>query len=629
MRLFNIPTLTTHDTLPARKLLFLLAVVVQLLSMPYLWGHASTGDAFLGRYSARYGVALLACVCVACAWLIAFLQQAKLSKIIERRKPLMFGGLCVILVACIGLQFVTVIAVVLRHFAALNGLLLLAIGLTFIPDAAVKRRIWLGLLSVSAIGISGLSLITALTALPYSPDEAHWADFASTPYVSDGLYSRTWRDDPVLVRPGLGWSVAVYGWVLENITFDMRVGRLWEFGMNLLISLGAAIVAYQLSGRAAALLAFCIALCTTVFVSLDYRPDTQVVPIGLLCIVIVLHTRTQQKPLHAWHFIAGFAVTFAMQLHAISIVYAFAISAYYAFDLFSALQQRNTHLLRRTLTYGIGATLGTALVFAFNILPVGLDYYLAELTSTRLSPERELNMLRWPLLQGLLVALGVAYLLWRRRAADRIFLSLLLLIFLGSLIFDTQGYSIQYQALLLPPAAVMLIDAWRTKSIKTGVNRRAVWLSACVLLMLGTGYAAEHVHWSGVQHLLTSGRLPEPENHVLAHSVEPHIKPGDVIASTHELIWALHDHTGLVSFAAEQNRQRYAPTEDLADVWRELQPTVVVAIPRRIVMPPGMQSYLIEANFQRCTSYTVIGIGVTILRPDCSVAPAASLAPDG
>lgn len=606
----------TPPSLTPQRLLRI-ALIVQLISIPYLWGHTSATADVLGRYSPRYGVVLAACMAISLSWLIAYGWRGRwLPWLMQRPAAQIIAVLCVVGAGAVVVVLLPVEGV-LKHYALLNALLLLALGAAILPDGQVRYWRWRVAYGVGVIIMLALLLITALSAQPYSPDEAHWADYATTPYVADGLYARTWRDEPILIRPGIGWSVAAYGALLQHVAFDMRVGRLWEFSMNLLIVLGVAGVAYQLSGRAAALVGAGVALTTVVFVSLDYRPDTQVVPVALLALSLLLSASKRTEPHHSSAFAIGLLLTLAMQLHAIAIVYAAAFSLYFAGYGLRALLKKQRHQQIYTMAFITGALLGTLCVFLFNIWPIGgLDVYLGELIRTRSATTRQLNFLNWSLLHGVLVLLGLVYLMWRRSPTDKLYLLLVAFILLSSLIFDTQGYSLQYWALLLPPIGVVLVEVWQ--------NRRAVWVSAGVLCALGLLYATTHIHWNGVSHLMRTGTLPEPENHVLAASVLPYVRPDDVIASTHELIWRLQDHPGLTSFAAEQNAQRYLSVDDPAQVWDVIAPTIIIEMPQRIELTPGLRTYMQREGFVPCTQYTVIGIRVTVSRQGC---PAEAAAP--
>ena len=165
---------------------------------------------------------------------------------------------------------------VLKSFTAANGLLVALILLRSLPDRPVSFRRWpYPLLAAAAIMLLP-ALIAVLSDRRFSPDEADWAVRSVGPFVSEGLYERNWLEVPVTITPGRGWSSALYGWLLHNVSYDLMVGRAFNFAGYVLAFAGIWLVSARLFGRTAAAVSTALAVASPGILNvLDYRADHQ------------------------------------------------------------------------------------------------------------------------------------------------------------------------------------------------------------------------------------------------------------------------------------------------------------------------------------------------------------------
>ncbi|NJR12512.1 hypothetical protein HC776_01080 [bacterium] len=185
--------------------------LMQVALLPALWGHISDSSDFLGRYSGRYGVVLIVhglvlLLAAGGAW-----QAERLQTWLGRVPPSVKHGAILAAAALAFMVWFLPLEMQVRGFFALTLTQIAGLFILTLPDKPVSqrpfRRAAPALLIIFVVPVA----LTIYTALPYSPDEAHWADFASAIVRYGGLYTPSWARTPMLIEPGIGWSVAVYG----------------------------------------------------------------------------------------------------------------------------------------------------------------------------------------------------------------------------------------------------------------------------------------------------------------------------------------------------------------------------------------------------------------------------------
>jgi ligand-binding SRPBCC domain-containing protein len=107
-------------------------------------------------------------------------------------------------------------------------------------------------------------------------------------------------------------------------------------------------------------------------------------------------------------------------------------------------------------------------------------------------------------------------------------------------------------------------------------------------------------------------------NQQIGAALRPYTRPDDVIVSTHELIWEFHQPTDkLISVSAEPVVIQRFNLSDPVDVWRRVQPTIIIEIPNRMFLTDGLLTYMQEKNFQVCEQLAPVEVEITIYRVNC------------
>ena len=118
--------------------LLAVGVIVQIQFVSRLWGHTSTDGAVLGRYSARYALALALSAAVMLGWAIAWFRRGLFLRWVTGVPGwLRWAGIGLATALATGIPF-TSIEGVLKSFTAANGLLVALILLRSLPDARCR-----------------------------------------------------------------------------------------------------------------------------------------------------------------------------------------------------------------------------------------------------------------------------------------------------------------------------------------------------------------------------------------------------------------------------------------------------------------------------------------------------------
>lgn len=579
--------------------------VAQLICIPALWGHVSTSGNVLGRYTSRYALVLVVQILLTLTYLIAYAQRERLEQRLARLpQHWRYGILGVSLAASIALAFFSVEPQI-QQYAALN---LILVGLLIAWHDPPHLPEWL--LPAAAVVALPLLLFTVLTTFPFSPDEAHWADYASSAITDGGIHARTWLQPPYQVYPGVGLSVGAYGWALENISFDIQVGRVWNFGAYLLAFVGIFSLTNRLYGRQAALTSTAFAVLSLGIIPIfDYRPDHQIAFAAVWGVFAVAQGHFTQK--RGWNALAGIIAGLSLQLHAIGIALVFGIGLHYVVQTaLVGFRERRLDLMP-LVWYCAGLVPGAAIYIMFNVQPVGdLATFLRILSSERLVTRRGsfTFLTTESLLEGIILLASGAFLVWRRQAADRLFLSVLLCLWLSMTIFDTQGYRLPLMALYTVPVGALII--W-------GFGQRRALAAACLAAAM-VGQIGSFISWRTLSEWVETGTLPTYVYHDMESVIKPYLHPDDVILTTHLMIWALHDFHSLYSYAGELTAMQTWGLSSPVEVWERVQPTVLIQIEDQMTLGEGAEAYMEQHHFTLCHTLNVQALVVEIYRPDCT-----------
>jgi hypothetical protein len=594
--------------------LILVGAIAQIISAPLLWSHRSVGGTLLNAYTPRYSLALAAHAALSLLW-IALLVWRRAEGALLQRIPRRLR-----LAGAIGFTMIGALAPLLpieadvRSYVSANCLLLalLLIATWTMPFALPKQLFWIAA-AAAAVIVIGMALST-LTRFPFSPDEAHWADYASTAWngTPPGVYARMWLMPPQVIAPGIGWSVAAYGWFLENVWFDIRMGRLWNLAFNTAAVLFASALAWRLYGRRAGALALMFAaLSAGIIPVFDYRPAHQLAFAGGLIALCAAQARRAQRASLLWHGAVGLLAALSLQLHAAGIAFAFGSSLFYLLEGVFSLVQRRSPQWRALLAYGVGALVGTVIYYLFNILPAGgLDAYLAALTAERGARLNWFAFLTWDsFAEWIVFALALIFLLLRRSCADRFLLLFIACTWIGLGLFDTQGYRAPTAGLLACAAGAALADG-------LGFVQQRRWVIAVVLTVTAGG-AFAFIDGRGLEAWLQTGTPPTYVYRDLRAPLQAYIRDDDVIAGSHLLIWTLPDYPQLVSYAGELTGMRRWSLIDSEAVWERVAPTVVIDIAPEMTINPGLAEYMQRRQFVPCASFSIRQLNITLYRPEC------------
>jgi len=600
----------------------IIALVYQIMQIPILWGHTSTGGTILGRYSNHYALFLMLSVAIFITWIITLWLRRPVQTWLTRL-PIKF------IIPALVISGVVLFWLMqqpfepqIRGFLGANWLLLVTLIVRSQDDAATPIWYWrLGLFALLLMLIP--ITITAVTNKDYSPDEGIWADVARSYVLTDSLHFRTGYAIPYKIAPGLGWFHAIHGAIQWQFDYQVWVGRLINLGMYLLGIGGIGLLTQRLYGPVAATSSMAAVFAGSMFFrAVDYRPD-HFLPVFLAFALwaVINGLRSQHAYSHVlWHGSAGLIATLSMQIHAVGITFVLGLSLFYTSYVVWDFMQGRRHisiLAQRIFGFGIGAGLGTMLYYIANILPVGgINIFLSTLVNERGGNQRHFDyLISWSNLELLIIYSAVAFLLWRRSAEDKLYLFLMSSIMLGILIADTQGYAIPYRPLFLVPIGTMLAHGFQSIPFKSGYNRHMRWVTAAVIFVL-LAQSSAWINWDMVRRTLSNRSIPEPSIEVIGREVAKHIQSDETVVGTHELVWAMPEHRNFYSPTAEGFTKTEREWHD-TQVWDILQPDAYIQIPQRLDTPPGLQSYLEREGFFICEDFQVVAHRVLIHRRIC------------
>lgn len=605
----------------------IIGLALQALLLPLLWEQQSDSPAILGRYSVRYGLVLLASLIITLGWIALVIAQKHVITFLNGLSL----GVVVTSIAISGIVLFilwhTSIAEQFLVYLSYNWWVFTAV-LTFTrPDRVIRFDRWMWLLLIVGLLLLLPLAITSATKLKFSPDEGHWADMATTYWLQGGVYARTWYMTPYKIAPGLGWSVPAYGWLLERLGYRLYIGRLWNFSMYVIAFAGVWLVSNHLYGRHAAAISTTVAILGRIIPAYDYRPDHQLTAAGIILVFIALKARDTEKRYVGLvlHLLCGLLATLSMQLHAAGIVFAVGLSLFYLLEVIAIWHRaRQTHTWTREsllpiFVFAAGALGGTTIYLVFNIWSIGgLEVYLSNLVSSRWNWDRPIirQFLEWPFLERPMVWGGLLYLLWRRRASDCRYLTILACIFAGAFLLDTQGYPSIYAVLLMVPAGTLILDGFSSPGISRGKNLRAALAGTVLVVALLAQSSGTFIEWDNVIRWIASGEREPYFYEELAEPLEPYLGQDDIILGPVSMVWAFPHHQLVTSGAEHAAQQRFQVSTPEA-VWEVIQPSVVVYVLNEMEITPAIQQYMDSHAFELCHILNVMGRTIEIYRQDC------------
>lgn len=607
------------------SLLILIAagVFVQIIAIQPLWGHISDQGDFLGRYSYSYLVVLILHLLLTIGWVTAFILHQKFGMWLNRLSLSWRYGLIITLTMMGFIIWLINLRRLPNSYVAVNLLVFVLCLVVSLPDNYGPSRWWFRVL-VIAVGLMLIpTFFSSLTNRSFSPDEAAWADYTTSPFVAGGQYLRTWLETPITIMPGRGWFPVIYGWLLENVWFDIKLGRILNFLGYLAAFAGIGAVTWKLYGRQAAVVSAGFAVLSRAFIpSLDFRPDHQLPAIAMLITFTALQSRLNgQKPRRfIWDMLCGFIATLSLQVHAAGIVYIFGFSLFYAAEYAICIyRDRSTANFKPLFVYSLGLLIGLAVFYICNIAPVGgLERYLQILIQTRYSAYRALNFLTWPsFFERLLIFGSLAYILWRRSEADKLILGIIFCVVIGISLFDTQGYNSTFTAFYVIPIGTLFVDGMRgNKATAAETLRRNLAIIVVAVFLLGQ-LAGLFIRLDNFGRWLQTGEFPPYLYTELQPVLRPRVSSSDVVVSTHQLIWTIPDHPHLVSFAAEATGMERWGLSEPVEVWERVRPTVIIHVEHQMHFDPGLQAYMSNHQFAVCETLNVLNTAITIYREQC------------
>jgi uncharacterized membrane protein (UPF0136 family) len=602
--------------------------VAQLLFISPLWLHSSMGGSILGRYSRRYALTLALSAAIMLGWGAAYIGRRWVLRWLDRLPhALRWTGVGLAAALAMGVLLALSRGVV-KSFLMFNSLLVALILIRSLPDRVLSFRHWERLLLAVAVMMLFPALIAVLSNRRFSPDEAVYAIMSTGPFVSGGLYDRNWLEVPVKIAPGRGWSLAVYGWFLHNVSYNLMVGRVFNFAGYLLAFAGIWAVTARLFGSKPAAVSTVAAMFAPGIVTvLDLRPDHQLSAGAMLITFAAFQARYSRKafPRAVWHVLCGLFATLSLEIHGAGIVYAAGFSLFYLAEFgIESYRQRRWASPEPLIWFGLGAAVGMATYYVFNIAPVGgLRAYLDHLVTRRGTrvddPWTVLRTPRHVIVRA--VAWGaLIYLLWRRTWADVRFVGLFTCVALAGTILDTRGYPSLYNPFYLVPVGVLIVDGLGSASVPRGQNLHTALASGLVALAFG-GMLWAQLRPSTFTDWLRTRQFPPYLYEKLGPVLRPYVSDTDVIVGTPSLEWSLPEHPHLVSVEAEAVAMKLWHVSG-PEVWERAQPTVVVDVQQETTLPPGLEAYMKAHEFRVCQTFEVMGRHVLLYRATCRASSA-------
>ncbi len=617
--------MTDSHTMPmpsTQRWFFVFVLVGLAWSLERILTHQSAVGELFGRYSTRYGLAVLASIGVAFGWGLVFALRGWLWRLVGRMPTALVLTLLLLLgVATVVPWRVLGIESQLLHFASVNWFLL-ALFVTLGQPARAGGRFWMLLATLLCAAALVMLFITALTTRDYSPDEALYAANNSQWSVDGRIYRAPLLEEPYRIAPGVGWANVLHSLSLEHIAFHIQTGRVITFAFYGLAALMAGLLTRLLYGNFAALLTlFVMILGRSLFVSLDYRPNYFIAFAAMVVFYTALRPRLHPgRGGFFWHFLAGLLATLSLQLHALGVALALGMSFFYAGDFLWKLVRREAlrEALGTLIAFGLGALLGTAAYWVFNVQAVGgLETFLSVLLDERSSSVRRFGYLLFTPLEALFVVPGLLFLLIRRQREDRLYLALLSCAIVAKFLVDTQNYVVAYRVMLAIPSGALLVSLLRTPGSPPARDRRLNWLALWVVIALSGFAFTRKIDLSTVMYFVNNRELPPHSIHLLNDAIMEVVAEDAVVVGSIELIWGMQYREGFVAFPAEGYQGSIQGVNDLVGFWETIAPDVIVHIPQRDVMPAGLQSFIEQADYDLCQTIQVRGFDILFYRPTC------------
>ena len=629
------------------RLVVAFAILIQLAAAQSLWDvtFPDAAAVVLGRYSLPYFVASLFNPLLILVLVFAWLNWNRIAQFLDNISGSVRVGLIVVSGVAVAVLWASGFDLRLLRYAMVNWVLFATVLVLTLPDRNWNPTWWRVVLGALVIVIIGLVAWTAIFTkgafLPY--DESSWADYATSLFRTGGVHYRMYLQD-YAVRPGYPLIPVAYGWLLENVSYDARVGHIWMLVVYAIALVGIWAIARKMYSSSVAWISAIVATLSLNFIAQnEFRSHHHIPALSILmlwCAWQARHTRGRRGLL--WVFACGLLGSLGMELHAIAYMLLGAFGIHLLIDAALAWwRERDTYGFVQVVVFGVGAALGLVVYYFLNIQPVGgleeflhllsqdkppfgfrfdfLDFHLYESASLYSNNDRVFTMLTWA---------GLLYLLWRRTQVDRWFLRLVVLVIAIAFVLDFFGYTALYTSYFSIAIGVLLAQGFRLLTQSQHWNLHTSGVVTVVIVALVIVLATQIVAWGLLGDWVRTGELPNPYGDFVeigAILESEHISDDDVIVSTHQLMWGLPRHQSLYSIFAEQYWMRIEEPEAIRARWDALEPTVYIkvdddlfadAIGRKLINQ--LNAHLDDREFALCDSFMVQGFTVEVYRPECA-----------
>lgn len=591
----------------------------------------------LGRYGARFGFSLVVCAILLVIYTACVISHKRIFQFLSTIPSWLRWMGIYICVISVPIFWSLDINITLQVFFVTNSILAaMLLVLSNLNDADLRIP-WL-LLGLFGVGILLFYLLYAIVnPQPYAAhDEAIWADFATSFYRSGSLTAlhRHYGAFVPTVQPGIGWSVTVYGWLLENFAMNELVGRIWNYSMYFVAIVLMARIAMRLYGWKVSLVSVMLALASSrMFPIVEYRPDHQLTFISMFALYASLNGRMARRTRNslAWHFVCGLIAVSALQFHAMGILFAVTFSLLYAVEVLQTLwQEKRLTVPSAALAFGIGALVSTMAFWLFNIIPAGgFSEYWSFINHWSPQDSRYIGLNRWQLEQVIFFGGGVGFLYiglhnWREHHHDRFLAIFVACLAVSIPIVDGQRYSDSYYLFFLIGLAILLMIPF---GMRTSFTRNSVVMIFVLWSAMMSFVLIRNVNWQPIIAIAQGQPIQRPyhefiEINDILHS--QYLKDGDVVVSSPQLIWNWQEGRTLISVEAELFYVTHFQGDPIT-FWEELKPNVIARIDdpafrtsEMLQYMKGLVTYIDVNGFMLCDQFNTDEYEVQIWRQTCS-----------
>jgi len=585
-----------------------------LLAWLIVLAHQSAGEGLLlGRYSARYGLALAllsaaSLVGLALLWTQAARLDALMPPLLRRAAvPLALG---------LGLLWALPIEAPLKLYPSILAWAALARWGSDSPPLPA------GLLA----GLLGMLLLAYGLGLIYVPplelhDEGAYAFMAHTHRLTGRLGGDLY-DWPVKNYIGFGsWLIVLDGWQ-RVFGWGWWAGRSLAYAWGLLALIGMAGAARAWHGPRVALLAALLLASSGIFLdSLRIRPDMPMLALSSLA----LWAYAEAWQCGGWwrYALAGLLAMLALEAHLLALVFWGAYGLLLGLRwLWESWQARRLAWPWPVLAYVLGSLPPLALFAVVHLLPdwrAGGLFIAGDPSPFSLARAIEQEVSRWrdyastypANALALVVALPLA---WRAGGKLRL-LAALLLVSAAAYLVAAPSTQDDYTRYFLPLIVLLSAGLFREALPTEALSTRQPWPIAWLVVAFSVGAVLPRAY-AGAAQALSQGLFQRPTPPAVPVLLG-HVPPGEtIIAPTHLLMHIDPDrYTFYNAVPNPYTLARMRPL-DPEHYYDDLRPAIFLLDPT-VLIEPWLQDYLDKASFVRLPDQANIRL---FLRPDLAQA---------